>query len=83
MIYIILPTFNEEKGVKDTLNSIFNFFEKNLGEKEVCVLIIDDGSTDGTKNVLIDFANKGVTNYSKKRIKLIIIYLLIKERMLL
>ena len=69
MIYIILPTFNEEKGVKDTLNSIFNFFEKNLGEKEVCVLIIDDGSTDGTKNVLIDFANKGVTNYSNKRIK--------------
>tara|TARA_Y100000590_G_scaffold395142_1_gene474875 strand:- start:5093 stop:5866 length:774 start_codon:yes stop_codon:yes gene_type:complete len=73
MIYIILPTFNEEKGVKDTLNSIFNFFEKNLGEKEVCVLIIDDGSTDGTKNVLIDFANKGVTNYSNKRIKLKII----------
>ncbi len=73
MIYIILPSFNEEKGVKDTLNSIFVFFEKKLIEQEVCVLVIDDGSTDDTKNVLKDFSDKGIKNYSNKKVKLKII----------
>lgn len=47
-ISVIVPAYNEEQSIADTLEHIFNIEYKNLVE----VLVINDGSTDQTLDVL-------------------------------
>lgn len=58
MISIILPTFNCKLYISNSINSILNQSYKNFE-----FLIIDDGSTDGTQDL--------VKNFSDRRIKYI------------
>lgn len=53
LISIIIPTFNRARLIGFTLNSILAQSYKNWE----CI-IIDDGSTDNTLQILSDFANK-------------------------
>jgi len=48
-ILIIIPAYNEEKNIEDTVNSIINLNNPNID-----YIVINDGSTDNTLNVLID-----------------------------
>ena len=50
MISIILPTYNRIKYLPEVLNSIFNQTHKDFE-----VIIIDDGSTDDTKNYIQEY----------------------------
>ena len=49
---IVIPTFNERENINPLLNSIFSL---NIS---VDVLILDDNSPDGTKNVVIENKKK-------------------------
>lgn len=73
-ISIIIPTYNRKKYISRALDSIFN-----QGYKDCEIIIIDDNSTDDTKNVIEKYqigekrikyikntVNRGV-NYSRNR----------------
>lgn len=49
-VSIIIPTFNDEKYIIQTLNSIL---EQSVYNYEV--IVIDDGSTDSTRKIVLDY----------------------------
>ena len=53
-ISVIIPAFNEEKNIKKVIGQISNLKIKNLD-----IIVVDDGSTDRTSNVLSSI--KGIT----------------------
>lgn len=59
MVSIIIPTFNEEKTLKKIVEKTLENKKYNLE-----IIIIDDGSTDGTKEII----NKNFLNNSKVKI---------------
>ena len=52
-ISVIVPAFNEEKLIQQTLTSLLN-----LDYPEYEVIIVDDGSTDGTARIVQQFLGK-------------------------
>jgi len=50
---IVIPCFNEESGLPKTINDILNNVK---GEYEI--IIVDDGSSDGTYNIAEELAKK-------------------------
>lgn len=52
-ISILTPTYNDSKSIEETLMSIINQTYSNWES-----IIIDDGSTDNTKNIIEDFKSK-------------------------
>ena len=63
---IIIPCYNEEKTILSVINEIDDFKDS---EKEI--IVVDDGSSDNTKNILKDLDNKNIkvfyhdSNYGK------------------
>lgn len=55
MLSIIIPTYNAEKYIEKCLNSILDELKENLN---VEVILINDGSTDNTKNIYKKYTNK-------------------------
>jgi len=53
-IQILLSTYNGEKYLREQLDSIIR--QENY--KDISVLIRDDGSTDGTRNILREYSEK-------------------------
>lgn len=53
MISVIIPTFNHSRFVSDAINSVLAQTYKNLE-----VIIVDDGSTDNTREVLKKYGSK-------------------------
>src|SRR3989344_1246136 len=61
LVSLIIPVLNEEKSIKNTVDSLLNLnYPKNKFE----VIIVDDGSTDNTKEI--------VGSYKDKRVRLIL-----------
>lgn len=54
MISIIIPTFNR----KDWLEECLNALAKEVKSEECEIIIVDDGSTDGTVNFLKNFSSE-------------------------
>lgn len=52
-ISVLTPTYNDSKSIEETLMSIINQTYSNWES-----IIIDDGSTDNTKNIIENFKNK-------------------------
>lgn len=50
LLSVIIPVYNSEKSVLNTLESI-----KNQSYQHLQVIIIDDGSTDGSHRIISDF----------------------------
>ncbi|KAK8677265.1 hypothetical protein V6N13_142813 [Hibiscus sabdariffa] len=63
---LIIPAFNEEHRLPGALDETMNYLQQRAGNDKSFsyeVLIIDDGSRDGTKRVAFDFVKKyGVNN---------------------
>lgn len=52
-ISIVIPIYNDEKYISQCLNSIINQTYKNIE-----IILIDDGSTDNSKNICDEYAKK-------------------------
>ncbi len=57
-ISIIIPAYNEEKRIKKTLKTIIAYLEKEKYTYEI--IVVNDGSTDKTKEVVASFQNKKI-----------------------
>ncbi|TYH51544.1 hypothetical protein ES332_D10G283300v1 [Gossypium tomentosum] len=58
---LIIPAFNEEHRLPGALNETMNYLKKGEAKDKSFsyeVLIVDDGSRDGTKRVAFDFVKK-------------------------
>jgi len=56
MISIILPAYNEEKNIGPAIDDISNFL--NEIKKSFEIIIVDDGSRDGTAEVLNEYKKR-------------------------
>lgn len=69
MLSIVIPAYNEENRLPKTLAAIFDFLDKEKIETEV--IVVDDGSRDGTKKLAEDFAlirkNLKVISYAENK----------------
>jgi glycosyltransferase involved in cell wall biosynthesis len=57
-ISVIIPSYNGAKFIKTAVESVLQ-----QGIPSVEIVIVDDGSTDGTKRVLQDYRDKGLVTY--------------------
>ncbi|BCN32545.1 glycosyltransferase family 2 protein [Anaeromicropila herbilytica] len=53
LVSVIMPAFNTEKYIREAIESILNQTYKNLE-----FIIIDDGSTDNTLKIIMEYAKK-------------------------
>ncbi|MBW2979838.1 glycosyltransferase family 2 protein [Candidatus Woesearchaeota archaeon] len=51
-VSIVIPTFNEEKNIKECLDSIF---DSDYPKEKIEVIVVDDGSKDKTTNIVNDY----------------------------
>lgn len=56
MISIIIPVFNEENRISESLETIMAFLKNYKEDSEI--VVVDDGSWDGTPKILEDFRQK-------------------------
>jgi len=54
-ILLIIPAFNEEKSIKNTIEKIEKFKKENQLAFLLDYIVINDGSTDGTEKILDNF----------------------------
>ncbi len=54
MLSVIVPAYNEEKRIPDTLHSISTFLEQKGISYEV--IVVDDGSSDNTVQIVEDLS---------------------------
>src|SRR3990167_7735865 len=52
LISIVIPTFNEQKTIGECLKSL-----KNQTYKPIEITVVDDGSSDSTRNIVEDSQN--------------------------
>ncbi len=57
-ISIIIPAYNEEKRIKKTLEAILSYLQKKKYDYEI--IVVNDGSTDKTKDVVLEFKNRKI-----------------------
>ncbi len=59
---VIIPAYNEERRLPATLSSVYGYLEKTLKEtgRTYEILVVDDGSHDGTCEVVEEFARHQV-----------------------
>jgi len=62
-ISIIIPVYNEEDFIKDTLKGLLEADIKNLGE----IIVVDDGSVDETKKKVCEIKSAFIYYYSLAR----------------
>lgn len=61
LVSIIVPLYNKENSIKSTLKSIVNQSYKNIE-----IIIVNDGSTDKSKNVINSIKDNRIIIYDKK-----------------
>ncbi|MEM4282384.1 MAG: glycosyltransferase family 2 protein [Candidatus Woesearchaeota archaeon] len=62
---VIIPAYNEEKRIGNTLKRISSFLDKKKFSYEI--LVVNDGSSDKTLDVACRFKNVKVISYDKNR----------------
>ena len=59
-VSVIMPVYNCEKYIEETVRCILNQTYKNIE-----LIIVDDGSTDNTANILKDYKSQGIKVFSQ------------------
>ena len=52
-LFIIIPAYNEEENIQRLISEWYPIIEKNNGNKQSRLVVIDDGSKDDTYNLLL------------------------------
>ena len=52
MISVVIPVYNEENAIKNTIDEIKAVLKKNKIDKNSEIIIVNDGSTDKTREIL-------------------------------
>lgn len=67
LLSIVVPVYNTEKYLEASLKSIIKAIPKNIKQKTE-ILIINDGSTDNSENIIIKYKKKfpSLINYIKQ-----------------
>jgi glycosyltransferase involved in cell wall biosynthesis len=60
-ISVVIPAYNAERTLRSTLESVL---DQTCGALEV--IVVDDGSTDGTESTVKDYAEQGRIKYIKR-----------------
>ena len=55
MISIVMPTYNREKTIKESVDSLLN-----QTYKDIEIIIVDDGSTDNTEKIIQEYQDKRI-----------------------
>ena len=61
LVSIIIPSFNKEKFIKQTIESVLSQIYKNIE-----IIVVDDCSTDNTLNILNKFKNNIILFVNKE-----------------
>lgn len=64
---IIIPAFNEEKEVGNTLNKLINYLRENFDKKQYEVILVDDGSTDSTYEIASNIQDVRAVKHNKNK----------------
>ena len=59
---IVIPVFNEINFLDELFKQIKNFFNNDYTE----IIFVDDGSNDGSSNLLVELKKKIITNFHLK-----------------
>ena len=62
LISVIIPTYNRANFLENTIKSLINQKTNNIYE----IIVIDDGSTDNTKSVVLNFKNSNIKYFFQK-----------------
>jgi glycosyltransferase involved in cell wall biosynthesis len=54
-ISVIIPVYNEEQSIQEILKRVMGLDFNHLAKE---VIVVDDGSTDGTSKILRDFKDQ-------------------------
>tara|TARA_B100000586_G_scaffold223507_1_gene170781 strand:- start:4175 stop:4885 length:711 start_codon:yes stop_codon:yes gene_type:complete len=60
---VVIPCYNEEKNLKILINSIKSILKKN---KSIQFVLVNNGSTDNTKNIIKSIKNKNILKINIK-----------------
>ena len=60
-VSVVIPAFNAERTLRTTVESVLAQTHQNLE-----IVVVDDGSTDGTVGVIQDFINEGKVRYIRR-----------------
>jgi len=52
---VIIPCYNENKSVADTVYSVLSILERTVNSE---LIVVDDGSNDGSQSILQALAKK-------------------------
>ena len=63
---IVIPVFNEINFIEELFKQIKNFFNNDYTE----IIFVDDGSNDGSSNLLAELKNNNNYEFSLKIIRL-------------
>src|SRR6476620_12182 len=58
---VVIPLYNKEKFIENTLNSVLN---QSFADFEI--IIVNDGSTDGSEQIVKNFDDSRIQYYSKE-----------------
>ena len=53
-VSVIMPVYNAEKYLKNTLNSVIN---QTIGFENIELILVDDKSTDNSRNIIKEYSN--------------------------
>ncbi len=62
-IFVVTPTFNEKKNIKELIEKI------NLANEKIDILVVDDNSPDGTHEIVNNLKNKYKNLHLLKRLE--------------
>ena len=64
MIFILLPAYNEEPNIYNLLKNIENYWLSNIKNGILKTVIVNDGSTEVTNEIVGDIKNIIKKNYN-------------------
>jgi glycosyltransferase involved in cell wall biosynthesis len=62
MVSVIIPAYNEEKAIRKTIKEIQEVLKENKLDKNSEIIVVDDCSTDKTKEVALECKAKVLSN---------------------